>query len=587
MKWGPPLSSYWSKQRTLSRRAVLATGAGIGAAVACGGKSTARRQTTNESQPTLVSTATPPTPTATPVRSGGVARLVSSRSLTFDTWDTLKSGDASTLEVLGRTHARLIQWAQPEAAELGSDLAASWEQASPTTLILRLDPKARWHDRAPLNGRAVTADDVVAHLQRARELAKSGRRPAVQRAHDYLTIDKVSSPSAGVVRIDTSAADPFLAYTLASRFALVQAPEAVSTFEGIWGKLDPAHVVGSGSWLLEGATGDGLEFTDHAAGHRRALLDRLSVHARSDDLQLFLAKQLDEVVTRDRRDAPAIRSAAGDVPISYPRFEESPVVSTFFVGAPPWNDSRLLRAISHALSRRALAERLFGGRAIAWWAFPVSVDYLRLEDTAKLPGFMDPVDALLARELWEAAGGRSLGTVTIDFPSIFDPLYSASSVVTGMLNEAIGGNQFRPAVETYTTIARKAADHRYGNGNAAFWFGWGPPFVEPEPSRWAIETYASNSPGALTTGVKSEKLDGLLTKLKTDFEARSRATILGDLAAEILSQGGHGYMGWLTQVHDHFRWPYLNRSTPGPWWDQHLNAITSVDASAPSVAGRP
>ena len=67
-----------------------------------------------------------------------------------------------------------------------------------------------------------------------------------------------------------------------------------------------------------------------------------------------------------------------------------------------------------------------------------------------------------ARRLWVAAGGPGLGPVTIDFPSIFDPLYSASSVVVGLLNEAIGP-QFRAAVETYTTISRRVLDGYYGS----------------------------------------------------------------------------------------------------------------------------
>ncbi len=167
-------------------------------------------------------------------------------------------------------------------------------------------------------------------------------------------------------------------------------------------------------------------------------------------------------------------------------------MSSLDAGAPPWNIPTITSALSGALNRFRLANELFGGRAVPAGPVPPAHPAFALTEgvLALYPGYArDPAeDAREARQRWEAAAGPSLGTITIDFPSVFDPLYSASSVVTGILNEVLG-DQFRPAVETYTTISRRVLDGYYGNGRAAFWFGWGPPLPSPDPRRAFIERY--------------------------------------------------------------------------------------------------
>jgi ABC-type transport system substrate-binding protein len=114
-----------------------------------------------------------------------------------------------------------VDWLDPARAILGPALAASWEQPEPDRLILHLDPAARWHDREPLNGGPVTAEQVRSHLRRAVDLARAGRMPALQRPHDWVRIKNVTTPG-DLVRIETDGPDPFLVNTLASRFALVR-----------------------------------------------------------------------------------------------------------------------------------------------------------------------------------------------------------------------------------------------------------------------------------------------------------------------------------------------------------------------------
>jgi len=46
------------------------------------------------------------------------------------------------------------------------NVAESWEWEDATTLVVRLRKDATWQDKAPMNGRQFTADDVVFHYDR-------------------------------------------------------------------------------------------------------------------------------------------------------------------------------------------------------------------------------------------------------------------------------------------------------------------------------------------------------------------------------------------------------------------------------------
>ena len=509
-----------------------------------------------------------------------MARLTAAQSFNFDTFDAQHSGEPSVVEVLGRTHSRLVTWTDFPGARITGDLARSWEQPDPSTWVFHLDPAARWHDRAPLNGRAVAAGDVVQHVERMRALSRAQKLPLVQRASDSAGIRRVSSTGAGTVVIETERPDPFLLDALAGRLALVQAPEAVSAFGASWHERRPEQLVGSGPFILA-ATGNGvLAFRAHRAGHRPPFLDAVEVRQPSRDMNPFLQQQVDEVLTRDRRDADAVREKAGGTALELARFEDSPVISTFFAGTPPWNNPELVRAISGALNRGKLAARLFGGRAVvAGLISPATPAFALSErDLAGYLGYRSDAvgDASAARALWQAAGGPGLGTVTIDFPSIFDPLYAASAVVTGMLNEVLGP-QFRPAVETYTTISAKTLERRYGNGHAALWFGWAPPLSSPEPSRWLIETFRDGSPTAESLGVRAFA-SGELHRLESEFDPAARARLAGDVQRAHLDAGSPGLLTWALQRGELFRWPRLHGSVPTPFWNQHLDAESSVES---------
>ncbi len=577
--------SRWTRRRFLGAGIAAAAAGTVGAAILAQRDSGSGRPSAAEATPSPQPASTP-SPTPDRRVKGGIARLFSPASFQFDSFDSLRTGEPSVAEVLGRTHSRLITWDDFARGELGGDLAAEWEQPDRQTVAIRLVTGARWQERGPLPSRAVTADDVVQHFRRAAEDARGLKLPLAQRPAELANIRRVTSPAAGQVVFELAEPDPFFLSTLASRFAVVQAPEMVAAYGGSFGKANAEQVAGSGPFSYEGSRSDGsLVFRAFAGGHRPPLLDGLVVvppHLATSEA--FLRRELDEVLLRDRREAPSVRSEAGGA-IEARRYEDSPVISTVFTGAPPWSNPELRRALSGALNRGWLVDALFGGRAVV--AGPVATLFrdfaLDAGALALFPGHGTDAAAAAAdaRRRWESAGGPALGPVIIDFPSIFDPRYTASSIVVGRLNDVLGGGQFRAAVETYTTIAKKVAALRYGNGTPALWFGWGPPFADPDPSRALVDTYGRGTE-AEGLGPIPGVVANAVARLATEFDADRRRAVCREIATAILREGGAGVFDWVLQWSEVFRWPHLSGLPATPFWGQHLDSESWLD---PSVAG--
>ena len=69
------------------------------------------------------------------------------------------------------------------------EIAQKWEQPSPTEFLFHLQPGVKWQNKPPVNGRALTIDDVVWSLERART-----NDPRFL-SRSYLTlVDKIEAP---------------------------------------------------------------------------------------------------------------------------------------------------------------------------------------------------------------------------------------------------------------------------------------------------------------------------------------------------------------------------------------------------------
>src|SRR5690242_10140083 len=173
---------YWSSflnNRIGRRRAMAATGAGaLGAAflAACGGSDSGSGGSSGAKDSNkIVQT---PVDTSKQAKKGGVLK-------------DRNFGDPPSLDVIQATvswntfgfgvYSSLVQPAPgykvPAGEDLLPDIAESWE-TSPDgmTITLKIRQNVKWHNKAPVNNRALTMDDIVASWNRmaAKGSARSG-----------------------------------------------------------------------------------------------------------------------------------------------------------------------------------------------------------------------------------------------------------------------------------------------------------------------------------------------------------------------------------------------------------------------------
>ena len=137
-------------------------------------------------------------------------------------------------------------------------LAESWDTPDPLTIIFNIRQGVHWQDKAPMNGREFTADDVVFNLHRLLglgEFAEDGpspftyQRPAgesVTATDRYTVVVKLPEPSAVA-----------LGQYLGIGLTYMNAPEVIREHGDV---KDWRNLVGTGPYLLTDWT-DGSSFT--------------------------------------------------------------------------------------------------------------------------------------------------------------------------------------------------------------------------------------------------------------------------------------------------------------------------------------
>ena len=129
-------------------------------------------------------------------------------------------------------------------------LAESWEQPDPTTYIFHLRKGVHWHDKAPMNGRELTADDVVFNWHRMMgigEFAEAGGSPH-QGQITAIPFESITATDRyTVVFKTTEAQQDTLRNLLIHHAAWVYPPEVIREHGNI---QDWRHSVGTGPYML-------------------------------------------------------------------------------------------------------------------------------------------------------------------------------------------------------------------------------------------------------------------------------------------------------------------------------------------------
>ena len=152
----------------------------------------------------------------------------------------------STMVPLSFTHSRLVKVkagssVKPGTQPIEPDLAESWIQPNDTTYTFKLRKGARWHNKPPVNGREVTAEDVKYTYERFMGPTNPNRGLLEQ-------VEKIEAVDKYTVKFTLKEPFAWLLEALASTSTWIIAREVVEQYGDL---KKPESCVGTGPWMLE------------------------------------------------------------------------------------------------------------------------------------------------------------------------------------------------------------------------------------------------------------------------------------------------------------------------------------------------
>jgi len=332
---------------------------------------------------TAVPATATPTPEPTAKYGGTLAYWIRSDPPGWDPWGRTRFWDPT------RKIAELVfnplYSPEPQTGDscelvLQPEIAESWEFTSPTVLEFKLRKGIKWHNKAPLNGRELTADDVVYTLNERFAKGLAGKTYVGQ-----VFFDNAEAVDANTVRLTFK--QPFSGFISAfpsgNRQGWIVAPEAsaeddLANPEASW--------VGTGPFMFsEYQSGvkvsfernpdyfkDGLPYADAVVAHIIPDAATRLAALRSGLINVFPA---------------AGPQAIQQIQKTNPDFYTKSCPSLFHLGIrlrldkEPWNDVRVRRAVSMALDRDAIVSAALRGDGVpVLQGWPLDPEALQLSD---------------------------------------------------------------------------------------------------------------------------------------------------------------------------------------------------------------
>ena len=518
---------YWRARRSRRRFLGGAMAAGAGASalalVGCGDDDdSGGGSQLATATPAANATATPADPLAG-AKQGGTLR-------------TYSTGDPPTLDPYGNisfltkghsayVYSRLFMYKAGPGIAYGSvrptpDAAASAE-ASPDGLkwTVKLKPNLKFHDVAPVSGRALTTEDVKASWDRA------SSKESTNKPQSSMPVEKVEYPDASTIVFTMSKpAATFLDVLADSNVFYIMPKEAFS------GGFDPAKIaIGSGPWVWKsyepsvkfvktrnpnwhlGKPG-GAPFFDS--------VETAIIPEYANRLAQFLAGNLD-LVDVNADDLPSVIKQISGARIngttgptlSFSYFDPEAISSGFA------KDPRVRQAISMSLDRDSLMELGYNVKKLRDAGIKVETPWHNLLPAGETAWWIDPVGTKMgaaakyfkynptdAKALLSAAGfanGIDAGTYQYT-ANRYGKLFNDIAEATGQYMTAIG---VKSSTEVQDYSSKYITQTFIGNFKGIA-FGYETPF--PEAGSYLTRFFTDNPQN------HSKVNDPELTKLAND-----------------------------------------------------------------------
>ena len=478
----------------------------------------------------------------TPKRGGTLRLTFQADPLHFDPHQTLSF---VTMVPLSFAYSRLVKVkagpsVKPMTYPVEPDLAESWTQLSDTTYIFKLRKGVRWHNKPPVNGRELTADDVKYTYNRFLTITGNPNKPVLE------YIDRIEAVDKHTVKFTLKEPNAWFLDLLASTSTWIIAKECVEKF-GDLKKVE--SVVGTGPWMLERWEPNvklayvrnpnyfvpGLPYADS--------VDVLIDKDPSSRLATWLSgktdfgpeyqqavRWLDAPVAKQRK--PGLQTA------EYTWFTSG--ATGFKLANPPFNDLRVRRALSRASNLAELYEALAFSQghwtpnpavpaAFAEWSIPI--DQLGPEGR-KLYEF----NSAEAKRLLAGAGHPNGFKTTVEVPgSVYGPDFDDFVQIT-IKNWKAAGIDADLKLKEYGAFITSTI---FGKFDSMF-LGLRGAWADPEAYfyRWFMPGQPLN-----VWGVNDPKLTDMIRLQRRTFDVAKRKQVVFDIQRYLADQALFGVDG--------------------------------------------
>ena len=533
------LFSAMSRRRVLAATGIGTVGLAAASLIGCsatGGQPSAKSTGTGAN-------AGPTTGAASRPKPGGILKYAEQKNP--DSLDSVRSSGGIVSNYTSMVYSRLFTFepgdGAPASGKVVGDLIQKWEQPDPLTLVLHVNPAAKWDQRDPLNGRNVSSDDVIQSWNRWSK-QDTYRTLLASSASKDAAVDTVEAVDASTVRMKFKFADSTAIPLMAeARFWIQPA-------EGIAGKIDLSKEPrGSGPFLFDNYKPSvSITYKRNPnwflGGGERPYVDGVTIPIITDQAQIevqFRSKNVHLAAVSQTNIPQFAKELTGTRVVVGGPVTGSPCMGFSYLPGQPWHDVRVRRAVSMALDRDAMADVLFnpkqfqplGVNLTTRWNAPISGGYgvFWLDPKSKDFG---PAGAYMQRNVAEATKMLAAAGYSSSKPLEFDNIYPGIQwgtdwpqrveILQSMFKDAgikMNGVSVDYVTEFTPKYMRAKAQYKGKTTEAAMHFM--PGGATPDPLAYYYQRLQSN--GASTeVGNKYPELDAMEEKQRavTNFDDR-------------------------------------------------------------------
>lgn len=307
-----------------------------------------------------------------------------------------------------------VKWryaVQEQPQYMTKGLAESWDIPNPRTVIFHLRKGVKWHDKPPVNGREVTAEDMKWSWERLTKTATSGiAQIEKQQAGGKITYTAVDRYT---FKVEFAKADMRSMFTLRDWYRHT----AREVIEKYGDQNDWKNVVGNGPFILtDYVSGSSLTYKSNPnywetdpEGRKLPYIDGFKILIIGDlstRLAALRAGKIDMLSEVEWRDAEDILKTSPEIQTTGP-YAWTQMGVSMNASMKPFTDVRVRRALLMAIDEPAIAKGFHKGNAsvvVTWMNPPGSVLVPSLKERPATTRDMYKLSLEKAKKLLKEAG---------------------------------------------------------------------------------------------------------------------------------------------------------------------------------------